>query len=427
MRTLFLSLVVLLLASCSMNKKISNVAKATIFKSHSIANAHTGILVYDPENHTKLFDYQADKYFVPASNTKLATCYVAMKYLGDSIPAFQYKALNDSTVFIKGTGDPTLLRPDFFSYPDALAFLKNYRKIEVAKPAFHDFLGNGWSWGDYTEDYMAPRSEMPLYGNLVRISQTNYGTEVFPPFFKSSTVISDSVKTGEKISADRPWSENTFYVNKGNSLKLDVPYVPEDTTLLALLRQELHRHVVFTQNTYSDLKTVYSVPLDSMLSVMMHQSDNFFAEQSLLMVSNKELGFMSDRAIIRKLLSSDYAGLPDMPSWADGSGLSRYNLFSPADFVAILGKMKNEFGLDRMKKILPTGGTGTLSSLYLNDKGYIFAKTGTLNGVVALSGYLITRKNKLLIFSVLVNNHRGPASDVRKGVERFLTELRRKL
>ena len=110
----------------------------------------------------------------------------------------------------------------------------------------------------------------------------------------------------------------------------------------------------------------------------------------------------------------------------DGSGLSRYDLFTPQDFVSILNKMKNEFGIERIKVILPTGNTGTLKNLYKPDSNYIFAKTGTLSGVVALSGYLYTKKNKLLIFSVLVNNHRSRAASVRIAVEKFIENIRNK-
>ena len=56
--------------------------------------------------------------------------------------------------------------------------------------------------------------------------------------------------------------------------------------------------------------------------------------------------------------------------------------------------------MERIKMILPTGGTGTLANYYKADSSYIYAKTGTLSGVVAISGYLYTKKNKLLIFSV---------------------------
>jgi D-alanyl-D-alanine carboxypeptidase/D-alanyl-D-alanine-endopeptidase (penicillin-binding protein 4) len=160
-----------------------------------------------------------------------------------------------------------------------------------------------------------------------------------------------------------------------------------------------------------------------MLQPMMHRSDNFYAEQTLLMVSNELLGYMNDADIIDTLLKTDLKDLPQKPAWADGSGLSRFNLFTPEDFVTLLLKMKNEFGLERMYNILPKGNTGTLEGLYKQTGNDIFAKTGTLNGQVALSGYLKCKSGKLLLFSVLVNNHMGRASAVRKAIEAFITGI----
>jgi D-alanyl-D-alanine carboxypeptidase/D-alanyl-D-alanine-endopeptidase (penicillin-binding protein 4) len=144
------------------------------------------------------------------------------------------------------------------------------------------------------------------------------------------------------------------------------------------------------------------------------------------MVSQRMLGKMDDGAIIDTLLKKDFADLPQRPRWADGSGLSRYNLFTPQDFVRILEKMKSEFGMDRIKTIFPKGGVGTLSNYYTNDGDYIYAKTGTLSGVVSLSGYLYTRKGKLLLFSALVNNHQSSATEIRRLVEKFLLGIREK-
>jgi D-alanyl-D-alanine carboxypeptidase/D-alanyl-D-alanine-endopeptidase (penicillin-binding protein 4) len=160
-----------------------------------------------------------------------------------------------------------------------------------------------------------------------------------------------------------------------------------------------------------------------MLKPMMHRSDNFYAEQTLLMVSNERLGYMNDAAIIGTLLKTDLKDLPQQPSWVDGSGLSHFNLFTPEDIVTLLLKMKNEFGLERMHNVLPKGNTGTLEGLYEQTGNDIFAKTGTLNGVVALSGYLKCKSGKLLLFSVLVNNHTGRASAVRKAIEAFMTSI----
>jgi D-alanyl-D-alanine carboxypeptidase/D-alanyl-D-alanine-endopeptidase (penicillin-binding protein 4) len=176
----------------------------------------------------------------------------------------------------------------------------------------------------------------------------------------------------------------------------------------------------------SFLTTVHSQPTDSLLKPMMHRSDNFFAEQSLLMVSNELLGVMNDARIIDTLLKTDFKNRPQKPVWVDGSGLSRYNLFTPQDFVFILNKMQTDFGMERIKIILPTGNEGTLAGRFVKDSNYIFAKTGTLSGVVALSGFLYTRKDKLLIFSVLVNNHNSSAAQIRKTVEKFIEGIRKK-
>jgi D-alanyl-D-alanine carboxypeptidase/D-alanyl-D-alanine-endopeptidase (penicillin-binding protein 4) len=78
-----------------------------------------------------------------------------------------------------------------------------------------------------------------------------------------------------------------------------------------------------------------------------------------------------------------------------------------------------------MKPILPTGGTGTLKRYYLQDSGYVFAKTGSLGGVICLSGYLYTRRNRLLEFSVLVNNHYSNGTAVRREVEKYIEYIRR--
>ena len=87
--------------------------------------------------------------------------------------------------------------------------------------------------------------------------------------------------------------------------------------------------------------------------------------------------------------------------------------------------MKDEFGLERLKLLLPTGNEGTLRNYYKDETGLIFAKTGTLSGHVALSGFLITSKNKLLIFSVQVNNHYTSGTAVRRAVEKFLQKIRK--
>ena len=146
----------------------------------------------------------------------------------------------------------------------------------------------------------------------------------------------------------------------------------------------------------------------------------------VLMLSYKATGMLNERLATDSLLKTLLADLSDAPRWADGSGLSRYNLFTPRSLVQILKKIRSEIGMERVQEIFPSGGEGTLRGYYVSEQPYLFAKTGTLSGVVALSGYMSSATGRPLIFSVLVNNHRASASEIRRAVERFLLEVRGK-
>ena len=179
----------------------------------------------------------------------------------------------------------------------------------------------------------------------------------------------------------------------------------------------MHKPVIGERNI------IYSQPTDSMLKPMMHRSDNFFAEQTLLMAGKVITGKFNEDEAISHLLKTDLKDMPQLPRWVDGSGLSRYNLFTPEDIVWVLNKMKDEFGMDRIKGIFPHPGSGTLRSYNAVDTERIFAKTGTLNGVIALSGFVYTKKNHWLIFSILINNHRQSPQLLRKKMEAFLHDI----
>src|SRR5688500_209052 len=79
-----------MLTSCSPNRYLQKKASAYILNDSSFKGAHIGISIYDPVRQKYLYNHDGDKYFIPASNTKLFTCYAAMKYLGDSIAAALY-------------------------------------------------------------------------------------------------------------------------------------------------------------------------------------------------------------------------------------------------------------------------------------------------------------------------------------------------
>lgn len=424
-------------ASCSVSKKLDRSAKEVVLSSEALATAHVGISVYEPATGKYWYNHQGDKYFVPASNVKIPTCYAAMKYLGDSLVAARIVVESNDKLKLYPAGDPTFLNAEFKFQP-LLKALQKYKQVFVFEDAWKDQRwGSGWSWNDYDAAYMAERSVFPIFGNVATFQLINDTLRTVPANIVdgASTTVgfiqATKIVSSKNFEVQRSLNENDFYLKNTTSLfsKAAVPLRTDLGFVCSLLDDTLKSEFVpsatasgYHPNAFKQV--IHSQPTDSLLRPMMHRSDNFFAEQSLLMVSNERLGYMSDEKIIDTLLKTDFKDLPQEPRWADGSGLSRYNLFTPQDLVFILNKMKNDFGMSRLKEILPTGGEGTLSSYYKKDSTFIYAKTGTLSGVVALSGFLETKKGKNLIFSVLVNNHQGSATAVRRAVEKFIQRLR---
>lgn len=432
----------LFLGSCSVSKQISKRADELLLKDSAISQGHIGISIYDPSTGKYLYNHNAEKYFIPASNTKLFSWYAGMKYLGDSLVGARYSYNKaDSSYLIQPAGDPTFLLPEFKNQP-VLSFLKRIpcNKLSLIDDFnFHSTaFGRGWAWDDYGEAYMTERSAFPINGNLVSFYFNGDSIRVFPsefssPGFSSVTAWNNARHPHpNRFSIYRKQFENFFQVASiGKTILAAETYIPFKTGDPSLVKNILQTMVNCTIGTHSYLHgpykfdgIIHSQASDSLFKPMMHRSDNFFAEQTLLMASNEFLGYMSDRDMIDTILKTDLKGLPQKPKWVDGSGLSRYNLFTPQDFVFLLNKIKNEYDWERIKNILPTGGEGTLSSYYKDASGFIYAKTGTLSNNCALSGYLITRKNKVLIFSVLVNNYGTDATPVRRAVEKFIKQIR---
>ncbi len=433
----YVLMIAVLISACSTQKKAAvksawsfeNAASSLVINDSNLLTAHIGISIYNPAENKYLYNYQGDKYFVPASNVKLFTCYAAMKNLGDSLVGLRYKN-SGGDYLIQATGDPTFLHKDFKNHP-VFNFLKSKPTLSLSTNNWHEKpLGFGWAWDDYNSDYMCERSPFPIFGNVVRFLKEAKGNaiKVLPSKFDSLIFNKKLFRINDSVQIQREFAENEFSVSKGASKfkSLEIPFVTHNFNVpLVLLNDTLKlRWPISEVSNWQEFprtsNIVYSQPTDSLLTPMMHRSDNFFAEQTLLMISNEKLGVMNDERIIDTLLKTDFKGLPQKPKWVDGSGLSRYNLITPQDFTWVLTQMKNNFSWKRITTILATGNEGTLTNYYKDLQGKLFAKTGTLSNQVALSGYLITKQNKTLVFSVLVNNHQTSATLVRRAVEKFL-------
>src|SRR3954465_14031044 len=76
-----------LLISCSTERQLSKKAHASLLDKKELTSAHVGICIFDPSANKYLYNYQSDRFFIPASNTKLFSLYAGLKYLPDSLVA----------------------------------------------------------------------------------------------------------------------------------------------------------------------------------------------------------------------------------------------------------------------------------------------------------------------------------------------------
>jgi D-alanyl-D-alanine carboxypeptidase/D-alanyl-D-alanine-endopeptidase (penicillin-binding protein 4) len=430
-----LFLFILLLGGTAVQAQQPGVRKwaQVLLNDPAIKQAHIGICIYDPAKEHYWYQYQADRYFAPASNTKIFTLFTGIQLLGDSLPAMRYLE-TDSVLYIKGTGDPSFLHPDFVTQP-AMQLLMQTDKRIMLLPAVNTNkrFGPGWGWSDYADYYQPELNEWPIYGNVARIKHHRDTISITPTEFNDPEHFSwKQNDTLEEALTDRDERSNRFSLQFAardtGPLLAEVPFITGGLQDIAKRLQDTLHKPVYVATTWPQLdptafKTLHSQPVDSLFTPMMHRSDNFFAEQILMMCAARQWDTISTAKTIG-LMQKDYLRfLPDSPKWVDGSGLSRYNLFTPRDFVSVLTKMRQQVPESRLWNIFPTGGKGTLRNYYQGQ--FVHAKTGTLNGCVALSGYLVTKKGKTLVFSVLVNNHTNNSSTVvRRAVEKFLTAVR---
>lgn len=353
----------------------------------------TGFYLYDPQSGELLSDFNGEKYFTPASNVKILTLYSAMKSLPDSIPALRYERINGD-LYIEGLGDPTFLHPEFKSVNRILDWLKNEEgKIYLHWGKFEGpRMGLGWSWEDYEKSFSAEISEFPINENSVNIQKT----------------------------------KNKFYIGSRNGNNTKVPFVVKDELIRQMLSDLTGKEIELTNKKLSDkAKVLFSVPSDLVYKRMMEVSDNFLAEQLMLMVSAQISNSMSTEKAINYIQNKYLKEMPQKAVWVDGSGLSRYNLFSPRDMVFVLDKLYGDFPKDRLFNIFAVGGkTGTLKSNYGGTVPYVYAKSGTLSNNYSLSGYLITNSGRLLIFSLMNNHYLKENWQVRKENQKLLEYIR---
>ncbi len=421
---------VLALTSCSTNQIIAKKVAKEFKNSNVIKQYQIGFALYNMEEKKMIFQKDADKYFTPASNTKLYTFYASLKMLPELMPALKYVERNDSLIFW-GTGDPSFLQ---FAVKDKSAynFLQASNKKLFFAPGRYSgaFFGEGWSWDDYDYYYQPEITELPVMDNMVTSTyaspnKINIEPKVFAPCFEV-----DSSKTIGNFQVTRDFLANHFRyptVAVKPGYNQQNPYKTSIQTTVEVLTDTLHKPVgVVKMKIPADAKTLPGAKRDSVLKHMMLPSDNFIAEHLLLVCSNQIGDTLSTTKAINHITKNYLSFLPDKVKWADGSGLSRQNLFTPRDNIYLLDSIyKLVNNREKLFDMLPAGGkTGTLKNAYpKTDQPFVYGKTGSLGGVHNQSGYVITKKGRTYIYAFMNNNFINQTAEVRGEMVRIMTYI----
>ena len=429
---------------------------STVLRRHQV-----GVALADATTGEPLFGYNEARYFTPASTLKLLSLAGGLALLGDSLPSLRYFSRGD-TLFFQGTGDPTFLHGDVPSRRTYTFLATRPEKVlaycDIASvPAY----GPSWAWDDFGYYFQPERTAFPVYGNTVRFYaaapravRTGPGAavrllpqhvRVLPRSFAPLTA-----RAGEdfRLSPDqdddmhvyRVPLENRFTYRPSPKKWIDeVPYRTSRTLLLRLLGDTLRRAVVGVGPWHprfgrDSIRTLRGLPADSLYRRMLRLSDNFLAEQLLLMVSSR-VGYrdsLSSERAIRFLLKNQLKGLPDRPDWVDGSGLSRLNLLTPRTLTALLVRLHQQVPEPRLLSLLAAGGgQGTLRKRYFEPGPpkvpWFWGKTGTLTHTCNLAGYVRCKSGRLVAVTFFNNGIPGDDQRTRNAMQWLLSEVRQRL
>jgi D-alanyl-D-alanine carboxypeptidase/D-alanyl-D-alanine-endopeptidase (penicillin-binding protein 4) len=400
-----------------------------MIRNSAVLSQHfTGFALYDLEKRKMIVEQNSEKYFTPASNTKLFTFFAGLKLLKDSVAGLHYVERGDSLLFW-GTADPSFLNREFKEQKVFQKLSATNKKLYWSNGSYTgDFYGVGWSYDDYNEYYQPEKSELPIYGNVVFFNQMNNSLNTYPKIIGESqiTIHKDSAIVSKRFRVQRNLLNNEFHIPNisiPSGFSQTVPFKVTDQLVGDLLKQSFPNFAGITPlKKPLDAKTWYSIPSDTLFRYMLLPSDNFIAEHILLNIAATRGMEMNTSVVIDYVIKNYLSDLPDKPLWVDGSGLSRQNLFTPRAMVKLCEKIYDEVSdEERLFDLLPQGGkTGTLKNLFKSEKPYVFAKTGSLSNNHNLSGYLVTRKGKKYIFSFMNNNFTVPTVVIRPEMEKII-------
>ncbi|QLE56827.1 D-alanyl-D-alanine carboxypeptidase/D-alanyl-D-alanine-endopeptidase [Nostoc sp. TCL26-01] len=418
-----------------------------------------GILVQPLSSAQNLYSRDAEKYFTPASNTKLLTTAAALQQLGADfrIRTSIYQNTNGNLTVV-GRGDPSLSDTQLQALAQQLKQQGITRIQELTADDSYiqgDIVNSTWQWEDIQSDYGAPVSSFIVNQNV-------FGLKIIPQAVGKAAqlqwndlnesrqwlVVNQSVTVAENqpsyINVTRDLTGKVLRIQgqvaaKSTPYLVELPVVDPNyyflrrfRTTLATAKINLGKTFVASGNTnQKEVAFVQSLPLSQLLMETNQNSNNLYAESILRALAFKQprVQNKSTADIALEALNKSLTQLgvdPTTYKLVDGSGLSRRNLITPEALVKTLQGIAKTPAANVFRASLPVAGkSGTLSSRFRNTPaaGIVQAKTGTLSGAVSLSGYVNPPQYEPLAFSILVNQSEQPASVLRQAMDEIVVLL----
>lgn len=426
-------------------KELVDVSVNTMMSDAVLKNASWGFVVYDPKTKKIISSYNENTPLVPASTTKLLTTETALNLLGENyrwMTQLEYSGEIDESgtlngnLYIVGSGDPSLgtNKAGAWSYKEIIADFANGLSTEGIKKVNGDII---------IQTALYKSNAIKLPENIVWLEKNNYylpvGTtkEINPANEKLI------VRKGNLSSNDKryfyvsPYANQMVYADKYDGEGVLTTKLPDAPAFLAnSFKSYLSKNGIAVTGKVIPKMTeinpenrkmvaVYKSPtLADIVYYTNQRSDNGLSEALLKTVGFQKIGDQtseSGRAVVNnhlKDMAFDTEGL----SYMDGSGLSRSNKVTPIAQVKYLTSLMNQKYYKTYFDSLPIGGqSGTLKRMFIGEgNGQVFAKTGTLNKVKTLAGYIKTNSGRTLVFSLLVNNYAGSVDQVKNRMEKIL-------
>ncbi|KUJ52409.1 D-alanyl-D-alanine carboxypeptidase/D-alanyl-D-alanine-endopeptidase [Chryseobacterium sp. JAH] len=426
-------------------KELVDVNLNTMMTDPVLKNATWGFVIFDPKTKKVISSYNETTPLVPASTTKLLTTETALHLLGENyrwMTQLEYSGEIDENgvlngnLYIVGSGDPSLgtNKAGAWSYKEIVSDFLSGISREGIKKVNGDIIIQ-------TALFKGNISRLPE--NVVWLENNNYylpvGTtrEINPANEKLIVKKGNNLASDKKYFYVSPYANQMVYAEKYDGDGILTTKLPDAPAFLAnSFRATLVKSGVGVTGKVSPKTTdgtpevrkmisAYKSPtLSDIVYYTNQRSDNGLAEALLKTVGFQKMGDQtteSGRIVVNEHLKDvafDVEGL----NYMDGSGLSRSNHVTPISQVKFLTSLMNQKYYKTYFDSLPIAGqTGTLKRMFIGQgNGQIFAKTGTLNKVKALTGYMKTNTGRTLVFSILVNNYSGSVDMVKNRIEKIL-------